>query len=288
MTTTITFTVSGRRPEYLDHTMASWSRARGAKTAHVIAGLEPGGDGDQVLRYFPHATLLTPAEQFGCDGNTFRVLDYAFKACGADFVISAEEDTEVSADALEYFAWCRDRFMLDDVGAACAGSWNHVCGAVPEVAALTRPTAFWGPCWGTWRRSWGFLGPHWDDLAHGQWDMNVIRQFGARGQSVITPCLPRAVHTGRASSFGHRGGALSPRCCFREVMPPVSYRLAEAPAVLLGPALRRLSLGDDPPVLASPGVHPQMLGGDPHMASLGLDREPVVTGPASALRYRYR
>jgi hypothetical protein len=116
----------------------------------------------------------------------------------ADFVILAEEDTPVSSDVLEYFAWARYRYESPlKVRAVCAHQIGEPLGGEGDVLQSRH---FSPVVWGTWLGEW----QHWfrDNWGGPQgWDANVNRMLRETDGQVVIPARSRSQH------IGEHGGA---------------------------------------------------------------------------------
>lgn len=229
---TIAFTVSCRRPKYLARTVQSWARCRGE--AQFVFSLEPpirefrvGEFTQWVHATFPHAVVIVHPQRLGCNANTYQAMRAGFGLSG--FTVVAEEDIEVSDDAIEYFTWASETYRSSpEVFAACA----HVKDAGTGTAADVFRAPWFSPLvWGTWRDRWeDQLQPGW--LAfQDSWDAHARFRLFDRGSVSIFPALSRSRHFGENSTmvpktadgqpnFFHRSALTS---CFFSAYGPQQY-----------------------------------------------------------------
>jgi hypothetical protein len=223
----VVFTVAGKRLPYLKETVASWAEVRGIQDATLVFCVEPTIDNWIIrecllARMFAARVLVSENRRTeGVTRNPWLAMELGFRL--DDFVILAEEDTPVSTDVLEYFAWARGEFEPDlNVEAICAHQIGDPLGAEDEVL---RSAHFSPVVWGTWRVTWELLfRDHWGGPQG--WDAQInelLRQH--RGQVVI-PARSRSQHIGRDGG-AHCTPAYFPRTVSRSWSPsygPQSYR----------------------------------------------------------------
>ena len=172
------------RPRYLRRALASWRAARGCEQARFVFAAEPSPVLDEVLavigwfgRTLPPGSVTAEVNETvrGVDGNPRHAFERGFET--ARFVIQAEDDDLVSADVLEYFAWCDGVFRRDPaVLAACA--FNPGGSRRPGAVFLDgefRPTV----C-GLWADRWAGISA-WALPPGAGWD-NYIQQVHMPGR----------------------------------------------------------------------------------------------------------
>jgi len=196
----VVFTVGGRWT-YLAETLQSWGKVRGVQYATMVFLVEPQDPGGGVLSLCHEAPgkLVLVSEnraRRGVAGNPWHAMQTGFRL--ADFVILAEEDTPVSSDVLEYFAWARDEYAgRPGIKAICAHQIGEPLGGEDEVM-LSRH--FSPVVWGTWRHQWaGHFRDHWGGPQG--WDANVNERLRAGNGRVVIPARSRSQH------IGEHGGA---------------------------------------------------------------------------------
>ena len=197
----VVFTVGGRA-DYLDETLSSWQEVRGIESATLIFRVEPGhpAAADGCFDISPFADTVMVIEnktRLGVAGNPWHAMQTGFRL--ADFVILAEEDTPVSSDVLEYFAWARDAYLGDgNVKAVCAHQIGEPLGAEGDVL---RSKHFSPVVWGTWRDRWvSFFRDSWGGPQG--WDSQVNKLLRAKDyRQVVIPARSRSQH------IGEHGGA---------------------------------------------------------------------------------
>jgi hypothetical protein len=197
----VVFTVGGRA-DYLDETLSSWQEVRGIESATMVFLVEPEHPTEMMLCHQwarDMAALALVSEnrtRLGVSGNPWHAMQTGFRL--ADFVILAEEDTPVSSDVLEYFAWARDEYAgRPGIKAICAHQIGESLGGEDEVM-LSRH--FSPVVWGTWRHQWaGHFRDHWGGPQG--WDANVNERLRAGNGRVVIPARSRSQH------IGEHGGA---------------------------------------------------------------------------------
>lgn len=210
---TVAFTVSCKRPRYLERAVESWARCAYRGEARFLFSLEPpprsfgvAGFGQYVKNLLGDATVIVRPEHLGCNRNTYQALRDGFAV--SDFTVLAEEDIEVSDDALGYLIWSAEKYRrVPEAMAVCA----HVKAAGDGGQADVFRAPWFSPLvWGTWRDRWQHLiEPGWDAYQHG-WDGHV-REVGASNPErfSVFPALSRSRHFGESSTLTPRqaGGA---------------------------------------------------------------------------------
>ena len=197
----VVFTVGGRA-DYLSKTLASWARVRGIEDSTMVFLVEPGQQDSRKIahsmgRFARTAMVIENNRRRGVSANSWHAMQTGFRL--ADFVILAEEDTPVSSDVLEYFAWARDAYLGDgNVKAVCAHQIGEPLGAEGDVL---RSKHFSPVVWGTWRDRWvSFFRDSWGG-AQG-WDSQVNKLLRAKDyRQVVIPARSRSQH------IGEHGGA---------------------------------------------------------------------------------
>lgn len=204
--TVIAFTVSGLREKYLSASLGSWAKVRGIKGVRLLFMVEPtmmdvAAFTGFLDRNFPGSTVVLNDDRLGCLENTKAAVDKAF-SLGAQFIILAEEDLEVSDDVLEYFTFTQKYAHDENIIAACA----HTFQASPKSPADGVVSARWfSPLvWGTWRSQWEkFIRPEWDGLTGNPqaWDLQLRLRIVHGGKWCVFPGRSRAIHRGIASTL---------------------------------------------------------------------------------------
>jgi hypothetical protein len=104
--------------------------------------------------------VMTNKQTAGCAGNTFLLLDKAFKD-GADFVIHLEDDTVPAGDFLEYMLWGYAQMENNPLYfAVCPFNRSAVAHTVPEGGIGDSYQKAWFECGGGFgipKRSWDFI-----------------------------------------------------------------------------------------------------------------------------------
>jgi hypothetical protein len=195
----IVFTVTGRRESYLLETLQSWSHVRGIEDATLIFMVEPLDEPGMLVNVHCDAAAVGAklvlvsenARLLGVAGNPWHAMQTGFRL--ADFVILAEEDTPVSTDVLEYFAWARERFgNKDAVKAICAHQIGEPLGDESEVMLSKH---FSPVVWGTWHDTWAvWFRDRWGGPQG--WDAQVNSTLRKIGGRVVIPARSRSQHIG--------------------------------------------------------------------------------------------
>ena len=223
----VVFTVSGRRLKYLQETLATWREVRGVETATLVFLVEPTADTwihrecHSARQFAARALVSENRERLGVSGNPWAAMELGFEL--SPFVILAEEDTPVSTDVLEYFAWARSQYVSDrDVKAVCAHQIGKPLGAEDEVM-LSRH--FSPVVWATWTEEWFYLlrnswgGPN-------GWDAKVNEVLRSVEGHVVIPARSRSQHIGKEGG-AHCTPAYFPRTVSRswvQDIGPQAYR----------------------------------------------------------------
>ena len=196
----VVFTVGGRAA-YLSKTLASWARVRGIEDSTMVFLVEPGQQDSRKIahsmgRFARTAMVIENNRRRGVSANSWHAMQTGFRL--ADFVILAEEDTPVSTDVLEYFAWARDEYKVwADIKAVCAHQIGEPLGGEGDVL---RSKHFSPVVWGTWRETW--LDLFRDDWGGPRgWDANLNEILQEKGGRVVIPARSRSQH------IGEHGGA---------------------------------------------------------------------------------
>jgi hypothetical protein len=194
----IVFTVGGRE-QYLVETLKSWRKVRGIENATLIFRVEPGHPNALETCFmsspFAETTMVIENKsRLGVAGNPWRAMQTGFRL--ADFVILAEEDTPVSTDVLEYFAWARGAYehaaMKRTVLAVCAHQIGEPLGGEGDVLQSRH---FSPVVWGTWAGTWQeLLRDRWGGPAG--WDFQVNKVMEWTGANVVIPARSRSQHIG--------------------------------------------------------------------------------------------
>jgi hypothetical protein len=197
----VVFTVGGR-VAYLRRTLESWAGVRGVEDATLIFLAEPSATTDVMLaclaagEFAGQALVSGNRMRLGVSGNPWHAMQTGFRL--ADFVILAEEDTPVSSDVLEYFAWARQEYQYNArIMAVCAHQIGEPLGGDGDVM---RSAHFSPVVWGTWAERWiGFFRDRWG--SPNGWDSRVNQMLRGEDSQVVIPARSRSQH------IGEHGGA---------------------------------------------------------------------------------
>jgi hypothetical protein len=191
----IVFTVSGRI-NYLSETLESWAEVRGVEDATMIFLLDSMAD-EITLECSKAAFMCRQAlvslnpRRLGVAGNPWHAMQTGFRL--ADFVILAEEDTPVSTDVLEYFAWARKEYgPVTAVKAICAHQIGDPLGGEGDVLQSRH---FSPVVWGTWKDTWDlWMRDRWGGPQG--WDAQINSTLRKVAGRVIIPARSRSQHIG--------------------------------------------------------------------------------------------
>jgi GNT-I family len=242
------------RPGYLKPVLESWAMVRGISKADMIFRCEPGCDEAVALceqvTFARKATTIVNREKYGVLANPWHALEAAF-ATGAPFAVIGEEDTPVSDDILEFFAWCQREYETDpQVTAVCAYQFDADPPVLGGPADVVRHPHFSPLVWGTWAGRWTeFFRPTWDFSYRLQgWDYNVNRMLKEQGRHIAMPACSRSQHIGKVGGT-HCDEEFFPQTVsstFREHFDPQDFTEADGGHIPSGETPRvplKLNLG---------------------------------------------
>jgi hypothetical protein len=251
-----------RRPAYLEASLASWTRVRGAgELAHFVVALGPSGVRDDQVAVISRAadlmglggrmSILPDSPAAAAQPGMHRAIGEAARIILAELdpqaVIFTEEDIEVSDDVLEYFCWaltlCEDNPQVLTVCAHDEGGQGwHVPGigarpgrdqAPQHTARLADDFNPW--CWATWPDRLGWLLDRWDWDAtlggpmpsqHG-YDWQIRWLTRGWGKTTVRPDASRSQNLGRDGGVYARpelyGQTLA--ASYRPHRDPIDYKL---------------------------------------------------------------
>lgn len=229
MTGPVVAVTATNRPGYLIETLESWRQARGIEKAHLIFVCEPGfPDVEAICRAAGFGASLdvrVNPVKYGALINPWVAIEAGF-ATGADFVILGEDDSPVSTDVLEYFAWARDTYAADEEIITVCAHIQHARGTLAEVVRDSHFTCW---VWGTWRDRWETkLRDDWDHNYRAKgWDWRITEHWvGDLGYRAIKPAMSRSQDIGEFGGV-HASPADFPNAvstCFTADIPPQEYR----------------------------------------------------------------
>jgi len=110
-------TLHYNRPDCTRRCLEALSRCRGIEDCRLIAHTDGGPNRSQEVadllqqRPFCDTQVCFHPDHLGFDQATFQTLRDGF--VDADFVVHIEDDILLAPDALEWFAWARDRYRDD-------------------------------------------------------------------------------------------------------------------------------------------------------------------------------
>jgi hypothetical protein len=249
-----------RRPDYLERTLASWTRVRGVgKLGGLVFALGPS-EAEEKQRDIidlasralglDHKTVIRPdspaaAASPGMHRALGEALTWVRDNLNPAAVICAEEDIVVSDDVLEYMTWALSRFEEDPlVAAVCAHDVGGQGWDIPGIgqqgifaaqadAALCDYFNPW--VWATWTgRKLGWLLEAWDwDATSGPvawqrgYDWQIRRRIHDAGLLSVVPSASRSQNIGRDGGYYARPDLFdqTQAASFRKHRDPVTYQL---------------------------------------------------------------
>lgn len=149
------------RVEYLEQTLQSWQQVRDFENWALHVMLEPSPVQEQMIdilyKYAHDKTFISiNPRKYGVLHAPWVGFERLFRTY--DFVVRIEDDLIVSTDILEYFDFCSELTLPDNV--------VTVHGYTPKSLSeySVHPEQRFDPwVWGTWRKPWQeIIGPSWD------------------------------------------------------------------------------------------------------------------------------
>jgi hypothetical protein len=205
------FLTAYNRPQYFEQVLQSWQAVRGIEDWDIYVQIEPNAFAEEQADMVRHAfsghssveVLINP-QIYGVLHNPWVGFERLFMAKRYDFVVRGEDDLMVSADILEYFDFCSEKFKNDPSVAAVLGYTDDTGNDSHEIY-LSDSFDPW--VWGTWFDRWeAFLGPTWDhdySTFNGQpgnqagWDWNInTRLYPQHGLKSAIPARSRVHNIG--------------------------------------------------------------------------------------------
>lgn len=202
-------TLHYNRPDCTRRCLEALSRCRGIEDCRLIAHTDGGPNRSQEVadllqqRPFCDTQVCFHPDHLGFDQATFQTLRDGF--VDADFVVHIEDDILLAPDALEWFAWARDRYRDDQTVLSVSGLNREDAPPDRHHAASRRPWfAPWS--WATWADRWSVLREVIGKVTPGApgyvgWDTAVLNHRNATGQCEVFPVLGRAQNIGSVSSI---------------------------------------------------------------------------------------
>jgi hypothetical protein len=186
------------RLHYLIPVIESWQRARGIDDTHVHFQVEPVNE-DVILKCktapFKSTSMEVNAKKLGALSNPHAALRSGFDL-GANFVVVGEDDSIVTADALEFFNWAAWEFESDpSVMAVCSFQYKPMG---PVNGSCFRDY-FASVVWGTWRNRWdSWIDETWGHTyAYQEWDYRFLKLCEDGPFRCLFPCVSRSQHIGQ-------------------------------------------------------------------------------------------
>lgn len=217
---------ANNRPQYLKQVIESWHQVRGIDNVWVIFQVEPASP--EVLELckdagFPKQVVKLNQHQMSALGNPYVAIESAFSDVGdTDFVILGEDDSTVTADILEYFAFAsRYYYRRKRCLAVCSFQQRIPFGAQPH---LVFPRHYFASVvWGTWRDRWNLIRTQWVFDYTYPWDRMLLDRV-LKVNYCAFPMISRSQH------IGQLGGTHMPPDQFKDMQAqqvhtgwPVNY-----------------------------------------------------------------
>ena len=182
------------RPEYLAKTLAALRSCEGIADCRVMVLIDPSehayGCEAIATRYgFPAAKY---EQRVGCNRAIREALAFGFNKMAGEFHVHLEDDTVPCRDALQWFAWARDRYRDDPRVMNVSGYQRSSNGCVDECG-ISRWFTPWG--WGIWRDRWLGLHLGWAKGDETSWDVIVNHALRA-GRYEAFPTVSRIQNIG--------------------------------------------------------------------------------------------
>lgn len=249
-----------RRPDYLERTLASWTRVRGVgRLARLVVPLGPsevedrqreiiglaeaamGLSGRVILRPDSPAAVASP----GMHRALGEAVTWVRDELRPHAIICAEEDIIVSSDVLEYMVWALNRFSADPlVATVCAHDIGGQGWDIPGIGELgfyagqdeVTLAPYFNPwVWATWCDSrldmvlgtWDWDATHGDHPNRNGYDWGILREIHARGLVSAVPAASRSQNIGRDGGYYARPELFdqTQSASFRKHRDPLEYKL---------------------------------------------------------------
>lgn len=190
---------ANNRPEYLKQVIESWHQVRGIDNVWVIFQVEPGSDDVFELcknAGFEKQLVKLNLENMTALGNPYVAIESAFSDVGdIDFVLLGEDDSTVTADILEYFAFAsRFYYKRRRCLAVCSFQQSVPLGAKKH---LVFPRHYFASVvWGTWRNRWDLIRTQWVFDYTYPWDRMLLDKV-LKDNYCVFPMISRSQHIGQ-------------------------------------------------------------------------------------------
>jgi hypothetical protein len=250
-----------RRPDYLERTLASWTRVRGVgRLGHLVVALGPSDVEDQQIEVIKlgsaamglpggRVTIRPDSPAAVASPGMHRALGEAITWVRDELrpraVICAEEDIIVSSDVLEYMGWALNRFAADPlVATVCAHDRGGSGWDIPGIGDLgidapqdlvTLADYFSPWVWGVWTGpkldvlldSWDYDANKGDRPTTNGYDWAILREIHNRGLLSVVPSASRSQNIGRDGGYYARPELFdqTQSASFRKRRDPIAYRL---------------------------------------------------------------
>lgn len=187
------------RPEYLTQVIESWHAVRGIDDVWVIFQCEPDELETQNMCLkagFQKQIVKINQVKMGALGNPYVAIQSGFTDIGAiDFVVLGEDDSIVTADALEFFSFAaRKYYRHEDCLAVCSFEQMSL---TRQVNLIYPRHYFASVVWGTWRERWDKIRPKWKFDYNPAWDQMLLDMVKLTEQYCAFPMVSRSQHIGK-------------------------------------------------------------------------------------------
>lgn len=187
------------RPEYLKQVIASWLQVRGIDNVWVIFQVEP--ESEEVFELcknagLPRQLVKLNKENMSALGNPYIAIESGFSDVGdIDFVILGEDDSTVTEDILEYFAFA-SRFYHNRRRCLAVCSFQQQSPPDAEPHLIFPRHYFASVVWGTWRDRWNLIRTQWVFDYTYPWDRMLLDKV-LKDNYCAFPMVSRSQHIGQ-------------------------------------------------------------------------------------------
>lgn len=194
------------RPEYLEQVIESWHKVRGIEDTWVIFQCEPESRECQDLclkAKFPKQVVKINQTKMSALGNPYVAIQSGFSDVGdIDFVVLGEDDSIVTADALEFFRTAARKYYRHE---QCLGVCSFQYRPAGKPYMIYPRHYFASVVWGTWRNRWDIIRSRWTFNYDPAWDRMLLDLVAPGDYFFAFPTISRSQHIGR-----ERGTHMSP------------------------------------------------------------------------------
>jgi len=186
------------RPEYLGQVIESWHHVRGIDEVPVIFQVEPKSDQcfDMCLKAgFKKQLVQLNTTQRGALGNPYYAVESGFSVLTTEFVLLGEDDSVVTADALEFFDFAARSYRRHE---KCLAVCSFEQMSLKQQANLIYPRHYFASVvWGTWRDRWGEVREQWSFDYLPAWDQMLLDMVKLTERYCAFPAISRSQHIGK-------------------------------------------------------------------------------------------